>query len=345
MEYVLPIKTKPGDDLTDLAQYVATLTGYLSVIVVDGSDAPIFQRNAALFSHAVHVAPNPSLHCVNGKVAGVRTGFELCASEKVVVADDDVRYQWCELERLAQLLDNADIVSPQNYYAPLPWHALWDTARMLLNRLTPSGDFPGTLAIRLTPALREAGYDGDVLFENLELIRTVVAAGGRALAARDLYVRRLPPSRTHFLGQRVRQAYDSQAQPGRLLLELLLLPTGLVAFRHRGVLASLGAASVVAAEIGRRRAGGATYFPAAACALAPLWLLERAVCAWIAMGQRTFCHGTSYSGQRIKRAATPLSKLRHACPRSDDCRHSTALPASAHNDKGRRSGKTTRRPQ
>jgi hypothetical protein len=345
MEYVLPIKTEPGEDLTDLAQYVADLSEHLSVIVVDGSDASTFQCHAALFSHAVHVAPNPNLHCANGKVAGVRTGFELCASEKVVVADDDVRYQRSELERLAQLLDHADVVSPQNYYAPLPWHAVWDTARMLLNRLTPSGDFPGTLAVRLTPSLRACGYDGDVLFENLELIRTVVAAGGRALAARDLYVRRLPPSRTHFLGQRVRQAYDSQAQPGRLLLELLLLPTGLIGLRHRGVLPSLAAACVGAAEIGRRRAGGATYFPVTASALAPLWLLERAVCAWIALGQRTFCHGVSYSGQRITRAATPLAKLRRVRPRSDDYRHSKALPASAHNDKGPRSGKTTRPPQ
>jgi len=68
-----------------------------------------------------------------------------------------------------------------------------------------------------------------VLFENLEMERTVRAGGGRVRALHDLYVARRPPSTRHFLGQRVRQAYDSLAQPGRLAAELAILPTVLIA--------------------------------------------------------------------------------------------------------------------
>ena len=57
------------------------------------------------------------------------------------------------------------------------------------------------------------GYDGDALFENLELVRTVQAAGGRELHATGLYAPRaddtaLPPS-TGSAGD------NSIAQPGR----------------------------------------------------------------------------------------------------------------------------------
>jgi hypothetical protein len=58
-----------------------------------------------------------------------------------------------------------------------------------------------------------------VLFENLELIRTVRAGGGTLRYLRSPLVRRLPPDARTFLSQRVRQAYDSLAQPWRLAAE------------------------------------------------------------------------------------------------------------------------------
>jgi hypothetical protein len=96
-------------------------------------------------------------------------------------------------------LGEADLVRPQNYFAELPWHARWDTARSLLNRVFsgdlefPIGDFPGTLAVRRRALLATGGYDGDALFENLELMRTVRAAGGRVVTPLDLYVAPRPP--------------------------------------------------------------------------------------------------------------------------------------------------------
>ena len=120
-----------------------------------------------------------------GKVNGVVTGVRECSHERVVIADDDVRYDAAALRRVVALLDEADLVRPQNYFDPLPWHARWDTARSLLNRVFtgdpafPVGDFPGTLAVRRSAFLASGAYDGDALFENLELMRTIRAAGGR----------------------------------------------------------------------------------------------------------------------------------------------------------------------
>jgi hypothetical protein len=324
VHYLLPLKSSASDDLRELAQYVAVLCRRLPVVVVDGSDPDTFARNAALFATATHVPPRPHRHCANGKVAGVLTGFALAASDKVIVADDDVRYAPGDLDRIDRLLDEADVVIPQNYYAPLPWPARWDTARILLNRALPAGDYPGTLGIRLTGPMRELGYDGDVLFENLELIRSVIADGGRALVARDLFVRRLPPAADHFLGQRVRQAYDSLAQPVRLLVELALLPLALFGLRHRRVLWSAAIASTAVAEAGRRRAGGAGYFPGSSSLVAPLWIAERGICSWIALGRRVMLGGTTYSGRRIRRAATSVQRLRRERGRSCGSRRKTA---------------------
>ncbi len=114
----------------------------------------------------------------------------------------------------------ADLVRPQNVFDPLPWHARWDTARMLLNRAFGS-DHPGTLGVRRSFLASIGGYDGDVLFENLELVRTVLAAGGRVVDAPGMYVRRRPPTPARFLEQRPRQAYDDLAQPARLAFFLV----------------------------------------------------------------------------------------------------------------------------
>jgi hypothetical protein len=153
-----------------------------------------------------------------------------------------------------------------------------------------------------------------VLFENLELIRTVAAVGGSEAAPLDLYVPRLPPSARHFRGQRVRQAYDDFALPPRMALWLAIVPGLLVAgVRRRPAPALAAAAAAVAvAEVGRRRAGGCAVFPFAASLLAPLWLLERGVCAWLAVAVRVRRGGVAYAGSRIKVAANSPRALRTA---------------------------------
>jgi hypothetical protein len=324
IEYVLPIKVSADADLTELTAYLHRLADHVDVTVVDGSDSVSFARHHRVWGRVLrHVRPQP-WPGANGKVAGVVTGVRAARHEHVVIADDDVRWEPGSLRRAAELLDQADLVRPQNVFRPMPWHARWDTGRSLLNRCFGS-DYPGTYALRRSTFLAMGGYDGNVLFENLELSRTVAAAGGREVVDLSLVVTRRPPTARHFLGQRVRQAYDDFAQPGRLVVESALLPGLLLALsrlrspRRRSALLALAAAGalvIACAERGRRRAGGAVHFPRTASLWAPLWLLERAVCIWIALISR-LRGGIGYAGGRLTCAAHSVAEL-NARPRPDE---------------------------
>jgi len=246
-----------------------------------------------------------------GKVGGVLTGVRLASHERLIVADDDVRYDERALRRMALALDDADVVRPQNYFSPLPWHARWDTGRMLLNRLS-GGDWPGTLGVRRSVLRATGGYDGRAMFENLELVRTVLAAGGTEAVLLDLFVARRPSTARHFWSQRVRQAYDELARPARMSAQLAVLPLAAFGVATFGWPALAAAALVIAgaAEVGRRRAGGASVFPSSASLLAPAWVAERAVCIWLALGARVLLGGVPYRGTVLRHAATPMRVLR-----------------------------------
>ena len=308
--YVLPLRWADGRDRDDLTAYLRRLSERVEVFVVDGSELSVFDANSSAWGSFVkHVRPDPDLHFLNGKVDGVLTGLRLATFDKVVVADDDVRYDDDSLERTIDLLDHADVVRPQNYFDPAPWHAQWDTARSLLNRAF-AADYPGTLALRKS-ALGPEGYDGDVMFENLELLRTAEARGARVVGPLDLYVARWPPDASHFWSQRVRQAYDDFAIPGRMVVWLSLAPLvarSVVRRDPRGPLLGLVAA-IGAAELGRRRAGGRAVFSPLASAMAPLWVAERALTSWLAVGQR-LTGGCRYGDKLIPRAASSARALR-----------------------------------
>ena len=311
LSYVLPLKWRDGAERADLSAYLHRLNGMVAeIFVVDGSDVDVFEANAGAFGALVkHVRPDPDLHFLNGKVDGVMTGLRAATYERVIIADDDVRYERAALERAAALLEDADVVRPQNYFDPAPWYAQWDSARMLLNRAF-AADYPGTLALR-RDALGPEGYDGDVMFENLELLRTAQARGGRVVSPLALYVARRPPSSRHWWSQRVRQAYDDFAIPGRMALWLALGPVVArrVARRDLRSIALGATASVALAEAGRRRAGGARYFSPVASAMAPLWLAERAVTSWLAVRQR-LTGGVRYGGGVIPRAGSSIRSIR-----------------------------------
>ncbi|MEX2556822.1 MAG: glycosyltransferase family 2 protein [Actinomycetota bacterium] len=310
LSYVLPLRwaTEQHPDLTGYLHWLAA--NVEEVIVVDGSPGESFERHGIAWRRYVnHVPPDPALRFRNGKVNGVLTGLGLARHEKIVIADDDVRYERDGLQRIADHLDDAELVRPQNYFRPLPWHAAWDTARSLINRAFGS-DFPGTLGVRRSVLLATGGYDGDVLFENLELIRTVQAAGGRVASPLDLYVERRPPDARHFWSQRVRQAYDDLAIPPRMALWLLLAPAAAAGARTCPVLPAAAAGAAIAlADAGRRRGRGTAVFPFRSALAAPLWLAERSVTSWMALGARLLFGGVDYAGTRFKRAASSRASL------------------------------------
>ena len=310
-EYVLPLRWDDDEELAELTAYLRQLCGWIPVTVVDGSPPEPFAAHAQAWDRLVrHLPPEPRPGA-NGKVAGVVTGVRAARSERVVVADDDVRYDRRALERVLTLLDEADVVRPQNVFSPMPWHARWDTGRTLLNRAV-AADYPGTFGLRRSTFLAMGGYDGDVLFENLEMVRTVRAAGGTERRANDVFVVRRPPTAAHFRSQRVRQAYDDLAQPWRLAGDLAVWPLVLSALvRRRLRRLALAAAGVMAlAEVGRRRDRGRTAFPMTAALWAPVWVLERGLCAWIALGSRILRGGVSYGGGRLRTAAHSRWQLR-----------------------------------
>jgi hypothetical protein len=125
-----------------------------------------------------------------------------------------------------------------------------------------------------------------------------------------LVVDRAPPTPRHFLGQRVRQAYDELARPGHLAVELALLPA--VVLGGPRAVVGLAVGSIALAEVGRRRANGSEHFPASSALWAPVWVAERAVTAWLAVGTRLLRGGVRYRDVRLRDAASSLRSLRAA---------------------------------
>jgi hypothetical protein len=345
VSYVVPLRWAEPGPIEELAGYLRLLVSDVDeVLVIDGSPAPLFERHAAaLRDVARHLPPHPDLDFRMGKVNGVITGVREASCQRVIVADDDVRYDQSALKRTVRLLAEADLVRPQNYFDELPWHARWDTARSLLNRVFtgdptfPVGDFPGTLAVRRKAFQASGAYDGDALFENLELMRTIRAAGGVVLTPLDLYVARRPPSARHFFSQRVRQAYDDFAIPTRIGAFLAVLPLAANSL-HRGNgrrLAAAGLASVIVAELGRRRAGGAERFPPSSSLLAPAWICERSICSWLALAAK-LRGGVRYGEGRLSHSATSMRRLRRnydsgSASGSSDSEAAAGRPLSARN--------------
>ena len=311
LEYVLPLR---WDDETsarespELASYLGWLCTVADVTVVDGSEEAVFRAHGQWWGSTVrHVRPVGQ--GLNGKVPGVVTGVLGSRHEAVVIADDDVRYDVEGLMRVRDLLRSCDVVRPQCYFEDTDWHAHWDTGRTLLNRAL-GHDHPGTYGVRRSAFVRAGGYDADTLFENLEMVRTVVATGAEVRDAPGVYVRRKAPTTRHFWHQRIRQAYDDFAQPARLLAELALLPALLATMARRPRLLLAEVLAVVAlAERGRRKAGGAAVFrPWAAC-WAPAWMVERSGCVWLAVAARVR-GGVRYGDRRVPVAAHSLRTLR-----------------------------------
>ena len=301
LSYVVPVRSATVD--SDLMAYLRELAHEVDdVIVVDGSEEQVFDAHRGQLPATVRHLP-PAQRTRMGKVGGVLTGLQVAQHDVVVIADDDVRWDRRLLERAWAGLADVDVARPQNVFSPSPWHARWDTGRILLNRAT-SGDWPGTLLVRRT-ALPH-GYAGDALFENLELVRTVRAAGGRERLLLDVVVPRRPPTTAQFWEQRVRQAYDEWARPWRLGLQLVLLPLALL--RPRRAIA-FAAVAVSLGELGRRRAGGTMHWgPTAALWTVP-WSAERAVTSWLAVLARVQ-GGVRYQDHRLPLAAHSQRAIR-----------------------------------
>ncbi|HVF55341.1 MAG TPA: hypothetical protein VM934_04275 [Pyrinomonadaceae bacterium] len=307
--YLLPIRrvqAKP-EEMRDFAQYFRMLArAGCEVLVVDGSPPEVFAGHDRAWRDVCrHVSVNPAYTYLNGKVNGVHTGVDLARSERIVLADDDIRYTSEDIARACDLLAHHEMVRPQNYLSPLPWWARMESARMLINRgALRTGDYPGTCAFRRSTCLRVGHYDGDVLFDNEEIVRHFLLQGADVCYALDFFVLKRPPTFHKWMEQRPRQAYEDFVMRAKTVLFMSLVPATLALALLVGLLAALGFVAFVSvcamlvAWRGRRRDGAHRFFPFHVILCAPVWVLERSLSVYWALYWRVTRGGYPF-GDRL----------------------------------------------
>jgi hypothetical protein len=181
------------------------------VLVVDGSPAEVFDSHEAVWRESCrHEKVDPQYKFLNGKVNGIHTGVALASHDAIILADDDIRYTRENIARMIDALDRHEMVRPQNHLSPLSaWWARTEAARMLINRgWLATGDYPGTLGVSRSAMLRVGHYDGDVLFDNEEIVRHFRLHNASIAYARDFFLLKRPPTFRKWVEQRPRQAYE-----------------------------------------------------------------------------------------------------------------------------------------
>ena len=299
--YILPIRRAvfSESDTAELSEYLSILAEVgCEAIVIDGSSPEIFaQHHRAWSNHCRHEPVDSRFKYLNDKVNGIHTGVALAAHEKIILADDDIRYSKIDIEKICALLDEFEVVRPQNYFAnqtvgrdsveptnstapqsialPTPW-AKMEAARMLINRATlRNADYPGTCAFRRETFRKAGEYDGDVLFDNEELIRHFARSGARICYANNFFVPKCPSTFRKWLEQRPRQAYEDFGLRFKTSLFASLLPIAIaIAFVDSRWLSIL-LLSILLALAGWLHGRARKYFPFHVCLFAPLWVLER----------------------------------------------------------------------
>jgi hypothetical protein len=307
--YLLPIRRVRvnADEAKEFAEYFRALTREgCEVLVVDGSPPEVFAGHDLVWRGVCrHVPVDPKYKYLNGKVNGVHTGVALSSSEKIVLADDDIRYTAEDVARACGLLERHEMVRPQNYLSPLPWWARMEAARMLINRgVLRAGDYPGTCAFRRSTCLRIGHYDGDVLFDNEEIVRHFALSGANVCYALDLFVHKRPPTFRKWIEQRPRQAYEDFVMRAKTLFFIALLPALITLGLLQGARAALlfacfiAACSVLLALRGLCRDRAYRFFPAYVVLYAPIWVLERVLSTYWALYWRV-THGGYPFGDRL----------------------------------------------
>lgn len=252
------------------------------VLVVDGSPPEVFNQHADAWRGLCrHASVDAQYKYSNGKVNGIHTGVALAAHERIILADDDIRYTAENVRRMADLLEIYDLARPQNYFRPTPFWARTEAARMLINRAwMRDGDYSGTLGVTRSAMNRVGHYDGDVLFDNEEIVRHFRFRGAKIKYARDFFIQKLPPTFEKWTEQRPRQAYEDFVMHAKtiffLALPLDLVLTLVIAGWKWTLLAAfmIAVGSIITAARGLGD-GALRYFSPLSVFYAPLWIMER----------------------------------------------------------------------
>lgn len=309
---IVPIRRVGCDPLETklLGNYFRSLlVAGCEVVVVDGSPPRVFEQHNLLWrGFTRHLRPDPKFQYLNGKVNGIHTGVELAQSEYIIVADDDIRYTTSNIERMCLLLHEYEVVRPQNYISPAPFWADLENARILINRgVLTTGDYPGTCGFRRSTMLRVGPYDGDVLFDNEEMIRHFAVQGASIKYALDFFILKRPPTLKKWLEQRPRQAYEDFGMRAKTLAFMSVLPALAVLVS----LGSLRATAIFAVAIslvamllctkGLLRNKAFQVFPVSTPFYAPLWIVERSISVYWAVYWRLRFGGYPFGDKLLSR--------------------------------------------
>jgi hypothetical protein len=279
------------------------------VIVANGSSADVFNQYAdVLRATCRHLAVDRRFGYFNDKANGIYTGIEAASCDRIILADDDVRYTAANIQAITRLLDDNDVVRPQNFIDPLPWWAKMEAARMLINRaLLRGADYPGTCAFGRDRMLAAGRYDGDVLFDNEEIIRHLAQSGCTLAYANNLFVHKLAPTFRKWTEQRPRQAYEDFGMRFKTVLFFALLPLFLITAALFGIAGlaffffTVSLLATLVAARGRARGNARQFFPPNCCLFAGLWVFERTLSSYWALYWYLSRGGYPFGGRILSR--------------------------------------------
>jgi hypothetical protein len=153
--------------------------------------------------------------------------------------------------------------------------------------------------------MRRVGpYDGDVLFDNEEIVRHFALNGGDINYALDFFIVKRPPTFTKWLEQRPRQAYEDFVMRAKTAAFLAVIPSTLLLSLLTGArsviffLAMLSVLSVLLSSRGLVRNAAYRFFSVRSPLYAPLWILERSLSVYWALYWRARYGGYPF-GQKL----------------------------------------------
>lgn len=292
MTYICPLRAQVinNDTIQEQAEYWNFLFSQgCEVIVIDGSPPEVFHEHKRQWKNVRLEKVDNSFGYLNGKVNAIWTALPMASCEKIILADDDIIYKVEDLERMFQELGEFEVVRPQNYFHPQELWTRIDSARILWNRSAfKEGDFPGTLGFQKQVLLRAGHYDGDVLFDNEELVKHFQNKKARISFALDFFIERRPPGLKKWLEQRPRQAYEDFIMRKRTWFFFSLVPAFVllkIMDKRRLLFAGFTAVtlfSILKALKGRKK-NADKYFPIGIVLFSPLWVIERSLSIYVAL--------------------------------------------------------------
>jgi hypothetical protein len=183
-----------------------------------------------------------------------------------------------------------------------------ETARILINRGTlRAGDYPGTCAFRRSTMLRLGPYDGDVLFDNEEIVRHFALQGANINYALDFFILKLSPTFAKWLEQRPRQAYEDFVMRAKTVAFLAIGPLtlGLTSlFSLQAAILFVAAISLLAILFSSRgllRDHAYRVFPLSSPLFAPLWVAERSISVYLALYWRVRYGGYPFGAKLLSK--------------------------------------------